>query len=386
VSIHPELAAAIAALDDRGYWASAYDTKWRVVAETNEQTAVLSERFSDGLFPWGPEALDLESATDGTLDVYREGLRYMGRWMLSDLGIDREGLREMLHPALRDVVDALDPCESSVTGWASPSAYLGDMIGQASVAFRVRDSVGVVVGTVLFAKPNVDMNTIAMLTAAGDLDHFQRMHRLARVSRRPSAVLFADLEGSAQLSKRMPTAAYFSLVRRMTRAADRCVIDEGGLVGRHIGDGVAAFFVAETVGSEAIAARACIAAARSLQVAMLQIAERHDLPAEDVTVRAGLHWGSTLHVGSIITLGRTEVTALGDEVNETARIEACATGGRLLSSKSLIERLDPADAKELDIDPDHIQYVQLADLDTATEKARRDAPAIAVCDLTNPSD
>jgi class 3 adenylate cyclase len=196
-------------------------------------------------------------------------------------------------------------------------------------------------------------------------------------------VLFADLEGSAQLSKRLPTATYFALIRRMTRAADACVISEGGLVGRHAGDGVAAFFVAESIGSESTAARACISAARSLQAAMVEIAERHDLPANEVTVRAGLHWGATLHIGSIITLGRTEVTALGDAVNEAARIEACATGGRILASKDLVERLDLADAVIVDIDLNRVSYTQLRDLDTATEKARRDAPAIPVCDLSD---
>lgn len=63
-------------------------------------------------------------------------------------------------------------------------------------------------------------------------------------------------------------------------------------------------------------------------------------------------------------------------VNEAARIEACATGGRILASKPLIERLDDRTADELGI-----AHTQLADLGTATEKARRDAPAIAVCEL-----
>jgi hypothetical protein len=102
-----------------------------------------------------------------------------------------------------------------------------------------------------------------------------------------------------------------------------------------------------------------------------------------LTVRAGLHWGATLYIGSIITSGRTEVTALGDEVNEAARIEACATGGRVLASKPLIERLDPADAQTLGIDPNRITYTQLSELDTATDKARRDAPAIPVCDIAD---
>jgi class 3 adenylate cyclase len=48
-------------------------------------------------------------------------------------------------------------------------------------------------------------------------------------------------------------------------------------------------------------------------------------------LRFGLHWGATLFVGQILTSGRSEVTALGDQVNEGARIEACATGGRALA-------------------------------------------------------
>ncbi|HET9730135.1 MAG TPA: adenylate/guanylate cyclase domain-containing protein, partial [Acidimicrobiia bacterium] len=111
------------------------------------------------------------------------------------------------------------------------------------------------------------------------------------------------------------------------------------------------------------------------------VAQRSDIPADEVSLRFGLHWGSTLYVGNITTSGRSEVTALGDEVNEAARIEACATGGRALASKALIERLDSADADALGIDPSHIAYTALAELTSATDKARRDAPAIAVCDV-----
>ena len=78
---------------------------------------------------------------------------------------------------------------------------------------------------------------------------------------------------------------------------------------------------------------------------------------------------------------RREVTAFGDEVNEGARIEACATGGRALASKSLIERLNRADADALGIDTGHTVYTPLADLASATDKARRDAHSIAVCEI-----
>src|SRR4029450_5169567 len=112
-----------------------------------------------------------------------------------------------------------------------------------------------------------------------------------------------------------------------------------------------------------------------------QVAARSELQPADVVLRLGLHWGSTLYVGNISTSGRSEVTALGDEVNEAARIEAWATGGRALAAKALTERLDLNDAKALGLDPLHLAYTALRDLDTATDKARRDAPAIPVCDI-----
>ena len=64
-----------------------------------------------------------------------------------------------------------------------------------------------------------------------------------------------------------------------------------------------------------------------------------------------------------------------------ARIEACASGGRLLASKALIERLDHEDARALQLDTTHLRYVLLGELHTATDKALRDAPSVAVCDL-----
>ena len=165
------------------------------------------------------------------------------------------------------------------------------------------------------------------------------------------------------------------------RAADQCVIDAGGLVGRHVGDGVVAFFLAESAGSESAAARSCIDAARALRASLSDVAQRSELEPEQVVLRFGLHWGSKLYVGLITSGGRSEVNALGDEVNEAARIEACAGGGLALASKDLIERLEPDDAAVLTLDPDHITYTALTDLTTATDKARRDAPAIAVCEI-----
>ncbi len=70
---------------------------------------------------------------------------------------------------------------------------------------------------------------------------------------------------------------------------------------------------------------------------------------------------------------------MGDEVNEAARIEACAVGGRSLASKALIERLDRDGVRELGLE--HVTYTLLGELEAATDKTRRDAASIAVCDV-----
>jgi len=287
-------------------------------------------------------------------------------------------------PRLRDLVDGLSPAEdltaftyvlaSFAMGVSAPSDFK-------VLVTRIHDASGQFVGIVLQAMTPVGMATLGALALIGDLGHFERMMGVAKAGRRPAAILFADLEGSSALSRRLSTASYFNLGRRLARAADQCVIDAGGLVGRHVGDGVVAFFPSETAGSDSAAARACIEASRSLREAVAEVAARSELQPEAVVLRFGLHWGANLYVGNISTAGRSEVTALGDEVNEAARIEACASGGRALASKDLIERLDPEDAAALGLDPDHVTYTPLGELTTATEKARRDAPTIPVCEV-----
>jgi class 3 adenylate cyclase len=195
------------------------------------------------------------------------------------------------------------------------------------------------------------------------------MRFVERPGRRAVAILMADLEASSPLARRLSTAQYFAFSRRLVRAADQCIIDAGGIVGRHTGDGVVAFFLADTTGSESAAARACITAVRILRDSLADIATRSGIPEPELSLRFGLHWGATLYMGRILTAGRSEVTGSGDEVNEAARIEACATGGRALASKSLIERLNADDAEALDLDTAHMPYTPLAELATATDKS-----------------
>lgn len=379
----PLLAEAARAMQETRQWAWVVDTHWQLVFVSDETrltfghnprlpTPFLGTAWIEGLLtaPFGANTLAL---------VKQQALAF-GGLMLTDLG--RAAGEKHLDPRLLGVVEQLDPVDGSMLPFSFEGTGIGGGRATASgVATRIRDEGGRLVGTVIVFKPAVGMTTLASLAMNSDAGYLDRMHLVAKAARRPAAILFADLEGSSPLARRLPTASYFALSRRLVRAADHYVVSSGGLVGRHVGDGVAAFFLAETSGSESAAACACIAVARAVRDAVPDIARRSDLGPNEVVVRMGLHWGATLYVGNITSEGRSEVTALGDEVNEAARIEACATGGRVLASKNLIERLSPDVSVELDINTSRIAYTTLAELPHATEKARRDAPAIAVCEI-----
>jgi class 3 adenylate cyclase len=388
----PVLAATAAAFNDAGQWAEIFDPAWGTVYLTDEARWMYGGKVELAPFPlgahtYGPERVSMAMEWRGgqfPLEVFRRAVPLYGQWILADTPGGRDELRTLVDPRLADLVDELEPVElpPAVT-LRFRGIYTGAGTGVeiASNLLRLRDASGAVVGTASLLKPAVGMAALVRMTALGDLGHLERMDRVAKAGRRAAAVLFADLESSSPLSRKLSTASYFTLVRRLARAADQCVVDAGGLVGTHAGDGVVAFFLAETSGSESAAARSCISAARAMRDAVGDVAARSDLQPEDVVLRFGMHWGANLYVGQIATSGRTEVTALGDQVNETARIEACATGGRALASKDLVERLQPDDAATLDLEPDAITYTPLGELVTATEKARRDAPAIPVCQV-----
>ena len=379
----PVLGDAARAFDETRQWAWIVDAQWQLVHISTEL------RSSFGYDPplptpflgeaWLSEQLSNRMGSN-TVDTAREIAAGVGGLMLADLG--SAGVRSRVDPRLSEAVLQQALANTEVVSFAFTGTGVAGVESQASgMAMRLRDSDGRHAGTAIVSRPAIGDGTLASLVMHSDQAHLARMRDVERPARRPAAILFADLEGSSPLARRLPTANYFRLARRLVRAADHHVVAAGGLVGRHVGDGLAAFFLAETAESESAAARACIQAARGFRAAVTEVAHRSELDPSEVVVRMGLHWGATLYVGNITTEGRTEVTALGDEVNVAARIEASATGGRTLAAKDLIERLDADDAAALGIDTAQVNFTTIAELATATEKAQRDAPTIAVCEI-----
>jgi class 3 adenylate cyclase len=233
--------------------------------------------------------------------------------------------------------------------------------------------------------PALPANLLNILVR-GDRQMHERMVSLVAPAPRSAAILFVDIESSGTLSRQLSSATYFRLISALRAGFEVIIGRAGGVAGKHAGDGATALFLSEQLGSESAAARAAIEAARGFGRIVDRtideiVSDSFPIHRTDCPLKVGLHWGGTLYIGQISTQGRLEITALGDEMNEAARIEQSAPGGHILASKALIERLRPDDSAALGLDADRIRYSLLGNLDNVPAKAVRDAGSIAVAAL-----
>lgn len=389
VPVNGRLEQLAARLEEGGLAAYLLDADWQLVWVSTGMQAILGESHAGRLgigrhlllnfrsSPWR-DALTLES----------------GRLWLSDhisLMLACEGDPDQLVEKVGHVVSdaahraAVEAIVKEKAGAPAP-ALLARPVQTTSwgeitmVTTAIRERSGELVGIVEIGWPHLPP-PLAVLLVRGELEMFERMARLQEPSRREAAILFADLEHSGTLSRHLPSATYFELIRKLTSEIDRIVAQAGGVVGRHAGDGASAFFLADEAGSASLAATAVIEAARSLGDLGPRAAREIGIEDASARLNVGAHWGATLYMGQI-TGGRLEVTALGDEVNECARVQEAARGGSVLVTKNLLERLDDGDMRRLGIDPSTISYEALAEIEGVSEKAVRDAGGLAVTALT----
>jgi hypothetical protein len=210
---------------------------------------------------------------------------------------------------------------------------------------RISDDEGRHVG-VLWLWRGTLRDSVLWRLARGDEGLFERMDRVVEPARRLAGILFADLEASGDLARRLSSRGYFELIRELTDLIDASVIAHDGIVGKHAGDGGSALFLAEDfAGSESAAARATIDAARAIRDGAEHLGPRD----VRVTLNVGVHWGATLMVGQVATRGRLEVTALGDPrrggdprhrdlTTAQTRIVGVGLGTRMVLCHGLLDR------------------------------------------------
>ncbi|MFL5886993.1 MAG: hypothetical protein ACJ77M_18135 [Thermoleophilaceae bacterium] len=296
----------------------------------------------------------------------------------------KEAVLEMIPEEWRPELEKLEPVEPPAVWVGSIDYVQGDLqpLRTSLMTTRVQHPDGEFLGYLRVFGPGLRAE-IAALLWRGNSTLFERMARVREPRRRRAAMLFADMEGSSALSRRLPSAAYFSLIGQVFTAIDELVIERGGIVGKHAGDGVTAFFLSDELGSDSAAARAALETARAMpEVVERAIASTEGLiGADECVFKVGAHWGGALYMGQVVTGGRMEVTALGDEVHEGARVQQAARGGHVFATKHLIEQLSDADAEDLTLDPDRLVYTTVADLPDAPEKSRRDAGSVPVVEI-----
>ena len=387
---HPELRDIALAVESAGMIGEILDHRFRSVFLSTQFVRLMGMTADEIKRQYG-RSLIIRSVREDS-DIVRVEHESGRAWFSHNAPI----MRRYLDPADSDFADVfgptapwaaqIEPAERPPRAWhdriATPSnrrfrfqrSTVGD---QNDLALRINDDTGRLIGVLVLYR-SVVPEELMMRLGRGDPGLFERMDRVSEPARRAAAVLFADLEGSTALSRRLSSRGYFELIRDLTDLIDSSVVAHTGIPGNHAGDGGSALFiVADFAGSESAAARAAIETARAIRDGSAELGPT-DL---QIKVNVGIHWGATLMVGQVSTGGRLEVTALGDQMNECARIQSAASDGSILASKELIERLDTDDALSTGIDSP-VAYTPLAELVGVSDKAIRDAGAISVADIS----
>ena len=246
------------------------------------------------------------------------------------------------------------------------------------LAAPIRSEDGDLMGAVAIGYAGLRPGLVSLL-ARGEEEMYERMAKLVEPTSRQGAILFCDLEGSTELARELPTAQYFRLIRSLWTEIDALVASHKGIVGKHAGDGATAFFLVDDLGTPSDVAAAAIRAARGIHERSEDVFG--DALNAPCLMRVGVHWGSSIYIGQLVPGGRLDVTALGDAVNECARIQECADPHETLASKELVERLSDDDKAALGIDPEKVRYRPVSQIPNVSEKAAAAAGAIPVTTL-----
>ena len=142
----------------------------------------------------------------------------------------------------------------------------------------------------------------------------------------PLTMLFADVRGSTRLAEKMSAREFGQLMNRFYSVASHVLIQSDAMVDRLLGDEAIGLFIPGFTGQEH--PRKAIEAAQDL----LRLTGHRDLRGPWLPVGIGVHMGLAF-VGVVGDESSTaDFTALGDNVNITARLASEAGPGEILIS------------------------------------------------------
>jgi hypothetical protein len=204
----PRLAQVARTVERAGIVAELVDPEWRLVWVSSEFKHVMGEQ-DDERIGVGLHLVEACHRPPWTRAIGPDARRGILR-ATAPHWIRTQGADELLDriPGLRELVGHVEPAplpavwtvgfELNEDG-AAPARVLG-------LATRLHDDDGTFVGVLDTFGPALPPHLLGLLLR-GDEDMFERMAALVEPGRRQAAVVFADLQDSAALSRRLPTSA-----------------------------------------------------------------------------------------------------------------------------------------------------------------------------------
>jgi adenylate cyclase len=142
------------------------------------------------------------------------------------------------------------------------------------------------------------------------------------------SLLFADVRGSTSLAEHIRPAEFMQLLNRFYEVATEVLVRTDALVDKFVGDEVIGLYVPGFAGQDH--ARRAVQAAEEL----LRATGHAEPGGPWLPIGIGVHTGIAF-VGAVGSAGSvTDITALGDAVNSTARLASAAAAGEVLVSEA----------------------------------------------------
>ena len=149
-------------------------------------------------------------------------------------------------------------------------------------------------------------------------------------------VVFADLSSFTEMTRRLGATTTYSVVDEFLRLASTTLTSHGALIDKYIGDAVMALFNVPI--KRADHAAAAVAAAAKLQEVLPELSARLGVPLQaSIGIASGF-----ARVGRLGSDDIKDYTAIGDAVNQAARLQAQARATEIVVSQDVYQEVASA--------------------------------------------
>ena len=146
-------------------------------------------------------------------------------------------------------------------------------------------------------------------------------------------VVFADLSSFTEMTGRLGAMATYSVVDEFLRLASTTLMSHGAFIDKYIGDAVMALFNVPIKRTDHAAA--AVVAAAQLQALLPGLSERLGVPLQaSIGIASGF-----ARVGRLGSDDVKDYTAIGDAVNQAARLQAQARAGEIVVSRDVYQQV-----------------------------------------------